>query len=63
MPSSYPCPQCSRPTLYSISNPFRPFCSQQCQILDLGAWASQSHRIEGDALGDAEESQGEDWQA
>ena len=63
MPSSHPCPQCSRPTLYSSSNAFRPFCSQQCQILDLGAWASESHRIEGDALGDAEESQGEDWQA
>lgn len=30
------------------SNPFRPFCSERCKLLDLGAWADESHRIAGE---------------
>jgi endogenous inhibitor of DNA gyrase (YacG/DUF329 family) len=26
-------------------NPFRPFCSERCRLMDLGAWASESYRI------------------
>ncbi|MEC4673332.1 MAG: DNA gyrase inhibitor YacG [Nitrospirota bacterium] len=26
-------------------NPYRPFCSRRCQILDLGVWISEGYRI------------------
>lgn len=39
------CPQCGQPATFSPENPFRPFCSERCRILDLGAWADESYRI------------------
>ncbi len=41
-----PCPQCGQPAVFSPSNVFRPFCSERCKMIDLGAWASESYRIE-----------------
>ena len=32
-----------------------PFCSSRCQLLDLGAWASESHKIAGEELVDIDE--------
>jgi endogenous inhibitor of DNA gyrase (YacG/DUF329 family) len=29
-------------------NPFRPFCSERCRLIDLGKWASQEYRIPGE---------------
>ena len=26
-------------------NPFRPFCSKRCKLIDLGAWSSESYRL------------------
>lgn len=26
-------------------NPFRPFCSERCKLIDLGAWADGQYRI------------------
>lgn len=31
---------------YRTDNPYRPFCSKGCQAIDLGAWASESYRVE-----------------
>ncbi len=28
-------------------NPFRPFCSERCKVMDLGAWAQEQYRIAG----------------
>ena len=39
------CPQCGQPGLYAPTNRFRPFCSERCKQIDLGAWASESHRM------------------
>jgi endogenous inhibitor of DNA gyrase (YacG/DUF329 family) len=39
------CPQCRASTRYSVSNPYRPFCSARCQSHDLGAWASEQFRL------------------
>ena len=39
------CPHCGTPTPYSPNNPWRPFCSERCKSLDLGAWASESYRV------------------
>ncbi|MCW5593039.1 MAG: DNA gyrase inhibitor YacG [Burkholderiales bacterium] len=39
------CPGCGKPTPFAPDNPWRPFCSERCRSLDLGAWASESYRI------------------
>jgi len=39
------CPQCGAKTKWSTDNPFRPFCSERCKQIDLGAWASESYRV------------------
>lgn len=41
-----PCPACGQPSLYAVSNRFRPFCSERCKQLDLGAWASERFKLE-----------------
>lgn len=43
------CPHCGGPSLYAPANPFRPFCSERCKGLDLGAWASESFKLESEA--------------
>lgn len=39
------CPQCGRPAEYVPTNPFRPFCSERCRLIDLGQWADESYKI------------------
>lgn len=39
------CPNCKKETLYSETNPFRPFCSERCKLIDLGDWADGNHSI------------------
>ncbi|MEJ5990970.1 DNA gyrase inhibitor YacG [Ramlibacter sp. PS3R-8] len=39
------CPACSGDSIYAPSNPYRPFCSERCKNMDLGAWASESFRV------------------
>lgn len=43
------CPHCGGDSVYAPSNPFRPFCSERCKNFDLGAWASESFRMESEA--------------
>lgn len=43
-----PCPVCRTPAEYAPSNPWRPFCSERCKLIDLGEWANDGYRIEGD---------------
>jgi hypothetical protein len=31
-------------------NSYRPFCSDRCRLLDLGAWADERFRIAGDPV-------------
>ncbi len=38
------CPQCKKP-IDVDPNPFRPFCSDRCQKIDLGKWFHESYRI------------------
>lgn len=40
-----PCPQCATQVIWSPENINRPFCSERCKLLDLGAWASESYQI------------------
>jgi hypothetical protein len=40
------CPLCKKITTWE-ENPFRPFCSERCKLIDLGAWAKEEYRIGG----------------
>jgi hypothetical protein len=42
-----PCPSCGEPAVFEPFNPFRPFCSERCRLIDLGSWAAESYRIPG----------------
>lgn len=39
------CPQCGSPVEWAPPSRWRPFCSERCRMLDLGAWASETYRI------------------
>ena len=41
------CPQCGGEAIWSPENKWRPFCSERCKQIDLGAWASESYRVPG----------------
>jgi endogenous inhibitor of DNA gyrase (YacG/DUF329 family) len=45
-----PCPTCGKPQSWNPENRFRPFCGERCKLIDLGAWADESHRIAGDPI-------------
>ena len=38
------CPICKKDAPYQ-GNPFRPFCSERCKLLDLDNWLSERYRI------------------
>ncbi|MGD8416365.1 MAG: DNA gyrase inhibitor YacG [Pseudomonadales bacterium] len=46
------CPTCNARVKWTSSNPFRPFCSERCKLIDLGAWADEQHKIPGDVASD-----------
>lgn len=49
------CPTCEARTPWTEDNAFRPFCSERCKLIDLGAWASERYVVAGrpgDAGGD-----------
>ena len=39
------CPGCGEASPYDPGNRWRPFCSERCKMIDLGAWASESYRV------------------
>jgi endogenous inhibitor of DNA gyrase (YacG/DUF329 family) len=41
-----PCPRCGQPSIFAPSNRWRPFCSERCSCIDLGAWSSEAYRVE-----------------
>ena len=44
-PKTVVCPQCGKPVDWTARNPFRPFCSERCKTIDLGAWAAERYRV------------------
>lgn len=42
------CPQCKGESFFTVSNLYRPFCSERCKNIDYGAWASESFRMPAD---------------
>lgn len=39
------CPHCKRLVTEHGDQRWRPFCSERCKLIDLGAWASEKHVI------------------
>jgi endogenous inhibitor of DNA gyrase (YacG/DUF329 family) len=39
------CPTCGKPVSWSAESAFRPFCSERCRNIDLGAWAAEEYRV------------------
>ena len=52
---SIACPVCRKKTTWE-DNPWRPFCSERCRLIDLGKWASEEYRIAGEKKDIPEES-------
>ena len=38
------CPICKNTTTWE-ENPWRPFCSERCKLIDLGKWVSEEYKI------------------
>ncbi len=43
------CPLCRKETPWQ-GNAYRPFCSERCRTLDLGAWASDTYHVPGEQV-------------
>jgi len=44
------CPTCNRSVEWTDASRWRPFCSERCRLIDLGAWAAEQHAIPGDVV-------------
>ena len=40
------CPRCGKQVGWS-GNAYRPFCSEECRLVDLGRWADEDYSIPG----------------
>ena len=41
------CPVCGKDVEWNESNAYRPFCSERCKQIDLGAWADEQYKVPG----------------
>ena len=39
------CPRCGAQVAWTSENPYRPFCSERCKLVDLGDWATEKYRV------------------
>ena len=44
------CPRCGAQAPYARENRWRPFCSERCRIIDLGAWAAEEYKVAGKSI-------------
>jgi endogenous inhibitor of DNA gyrase (YacG/DUF329 family) len=49
------CPTCGKKVEWTPENKFRPFCSELCKQIDLGAWAEEKYTIPGAPPGDTDD--------
>ena len=63
MPAKVKCPTCRKEVSWE-NNPHRPFCSERCRLIDLGAWTQERYRILGEAAdynqGDGDDDEDDD---
>jgi uncharacterized protein len=48
--AKFACPTCHKPVEWSAASPWRPFCSERCRLIDLGAWMTEQHAIPGEKV-------------
>jgi endogenous inhibitor of DNA gyrase (YacG/DUF329 family) len=53
MPLQAKCPICRKVSTHGEE--FFPFCSERCQMIDLGKWASEEYRIAGEQASDLQQ--------
>jgi len=53
------CPICKKKTTWE-ENPYKPFCSERCKLIDLGKWVSDEYKIEGNDENAENKEQGQD---
>jgi endogenous inhibitor of DNA gyrase (YacG/DUF329 family) len=61
------CPTCRKAVEWQ-DNPWRPFCSERCKLIDFGRWANEEYQVpgqnsspaEGDELPTVDKANGED---
>lgn len=58
--ATHPCPICKEPAELDQSNPWRPFCSERCKLLDLGRWLDGDYVIPGPSAPQAQRREPED---
>jgi uncharacterized protein len=56
MVTTVKCPTCRRPVDWTPDSPYRPFCSERCRLIDLGAWFDEKHRIPDESPAAADDS-------
>ena len=39
------CPRCGVQVPWTAESKYRPFCSERCKTIDLGAWANEQYRV------------------
>lgn len=44
-PRTVRCPTCGGASVFAPVNPWRPFCSERCRVIDLGNWATEAYRV------------------
>ncbi|MEK7340897.1 MAG: DNA gyrase inhibitor YacG [Candidatus Binatota bacterium] len=49
MPRTVRCPICRTEVSWE-ENPHRPFCSERCRLIDLGAWSEGRYRLPGEKV-------------
>lgn len=54
------CPQCQKEMIWDSDNPFRPFCSERCKLIDFGAWVNDRHVIAGEPQEDMDDDLSDD---
>lgn len=56
------CPTCGKTVVWSQANSYRPFCSERCQLIDFGEWATEKKSIPGEPALPPEDDQENDLQ-
>jgi hypothetical protein len=49
------CPTCKKPVEWE-DNPHRPFCSERCQMVDLGRWVNEEYSLPGERISEEADS-------
>lgn len=44
------CPTCQKKGTWTTDNPYKPFCSERCKLIDLGEWASEKYQVPGEQI-------------